>query len=48
MSTPRQTDSNAAIVTAGEDRELELAFRDERIPESEHVTMPDPDDETHE
>lgn len=34
-----------AVVTAGEDREVELAFRDERIEETEHVTMPDEDDQ---
>lgn len=34
-----------AVITAGEDREVELKFRDERIADSEHVTMPDPDDE---
>ena len=34
-----------AVVTAGEDREVELAFRDERIEETEHVTMPEEDDQ---
>lgn len=30
-----------AVITAGEDREVKLKFRDERTTESEHVTMPD-------
>lgn len=34
-----------AVVTAGEDRDVELAFRDERIYETEHVSMPDKDDQ---
>jgi hypothetical protein len=29
-----------AVITAGEDREVKLRFRDERTTESEHVTMP--------
>jgi hypothetical protein len=33
-----------AVVTAGEDHKIELAFRDERIDETEHVTMPDEDE----
>lgn len=40
------SDYEPEVITAGEDREVELALRDERTTESDHVTMPDPDDET--
>lgn len=37
--------SGGAVIRAGEDRVVKLAFRDSRIPDSENVIMPGGDDE---
>jgi hypothetical protein len=41
---PDYDDCTPAVITAGEDREVVLAFHDSRIKETEHVSMPDPDE----
>ena len=46
MPDDENNDYEPAVITAGEDRDVELTLRDERTTESEHVSMPAPDNET--